>query len=258
MDPAHAALLAGAGFLAGVCNAVAGGGTLLTFPALLATGLPPVAANVTNTVAVWPGYLGGTAAFRERLRERRPLIARLLVTALLGGVVGTVLLLAAPAEVFDAVVPYLVLGATAIFGLQPMLTRRLNRRRSADTADGTGSEDRTVGAPLTAAMFLGGAYGAYFGGGLGFILLAVLMLGVSAELRFLNGVKALLSLGVNTVALLVFVVFGDVHWLSVAIIGPLCLLGGVVGGRLAQRLSATALRTVVVVFGLAVGVAMLR
>jgi uncharacterized membrane protein YfcA len=247
MTPHDVVLLAVAGFLAGVCNAVAGGGTLLTFPALMATGLPPVAANVTNTVAVWPGYLGGTSAFRDKLRGSRSFLTRLLVVALAGGTAGTILLLALPGKVFGTLAPYLVLGATAIFAVQPLLSRLLTRLTGGSAA----------GAPLLGGIFLAAVYGAYFGGGLGIILLAVLMLCVTAEAQYLNGVKALLSLAVNTVALLAFVVFGQVHWAAVLIVGPLCLIGGTVGGRLAKRLPPLALRVVVTVFGLVIGVHML-
>jgi uncharacterized membrane protein YfcA len=250
MDSLHVALLVGAGFVAGVCNAIAGGGSLLTFPALLATGLPPVTANVTNTVAVWPGYLGGTTAFRDRLRDRRGVVARLLIAGSLGGVVGSVLLLRLPASVFHLVVPYLVLGATALFAVQPLLTRLIAGWARAAERD-------VAGVPLLIGIFLAGLYGAYFTGGLGIILLVTLMLCVEAEIQYLSGVKSVLQLAVSTIALVGFALFGPVDWLAALVVAPACLVGGMAGGRISRRLHPVALRVVVTVFGLAIGVHML-
>jgi uncharacterized membrane protein YfcA len=240
-------VLLAAGFLAGAVNAVAGGGTLLTFPALLASGLPPVAANVTNTVAVWPGYLSGAATYRTELRRDRHRLVRLAVVAAVGAVGGTVALLTAPDAIFAALVPYLVLGATATLAVQPWLSARLAARR---TASATASR-RSVA--LLAATFAGAVYGAYFGGGLGIILLAVLAIGTGENLGRLNGLKTALSLLINTVALVGFALFGPVDWFAALLVAPASLAGGLVGGRLAQRLHPTVLRLAVVAFGTAVG-----
>ncbi|WP_158675729.1 sulfite exporter TauE/SafE family protein [Nocardia stercoris] len=245
MDPAHLLLLLVAGFGAGICNAIAGGGSLLSFPALLATGLPPVAATVTNAVSVWPGYLGGATALRKRLDDHRELVPRLVLTGALGAAVGVVVLLVAPPKVFAALVPYLILSATALFTAQPMLSRRL--------------AERTGDSPLLlfAGVFVGGAYGAYFNGGMGIVLLTALALGIDASITLLNGLKSLLTLTVSTTATVAVALFGPVHWLAVAVLAPACLLGGVAGAKLADRLRPKAFRTLVIVFGVGAGVAML-
>lgn len=273
MTPHDAVLLAGAGFLAGVCNAVAGGGSLITFPTLLATGLPPVTANVTNAVGVWPGYVGGVVAFRERLEGYGRTLLAPMIAALTGAVCGAVLLLVLPSSVFKAIVPYLILGATGIFAAQPLITRALNRLTASKpvavpvSAGGPADESavESAGEPVlerhfTAQLigiFLAGLYGAYFAGGLGIIILAVLMLTMTADILLLQGMKSVLQLGVSSVATLAFGVFGPVHWLSVLVLAPACLLGGNLGGRLSKMLKPTALRVVVTVFGVVIGVRML-
>ncbi|MEU4840728.1 sulfite exporter TauE/SafE family protein [Nocardia testacea] len=245
MDPVYAVLLLAAGFGAGVCNTIAGGGSLLSFPALVATGLPPVTATVTNAVAVWPGYLGGAAALRSRLTEHRSLLPRLIVVGTAGAVGGVVALLAAPPEVFTALVPYLVLAATALFAAQPLISRRLAEK---------GGDSRFT---LFAGVFLGGVYGAYFNGGMGIVLLTALALGIDASVNLLNGLKSVLTLTVSTTATVAVAVFGPVDWWSVAILAPACLLGGTVGAKIADRLRPGAFRAVVIVFGAGAGIAML-
>lgn len=240
-----ALLIAAAGFIAGAVNAVAGGGSLVSFPALVASGLHPLAANVTNTVAVWPGYLGSTYAYRSELAGQRVRLLRLAVTAMAGAVAGSVLLLVAPAEVFDAIVPALIVAGSLLLLAQPRVAEAVRRR--AATRDGD------IGtAPLHGALFVAGAYGAYFGGGLGVILLAVLGIFLTDHLQRVNALKTALSALINTVALVAFALFGPVHWASAAIVAPAALAGGYAGGRLARVLSPTALRITVVVFGFAV------
>ncbi|PWV81031.1 hypothetical protein DFR69_101367 [Nocardia neocaledoniensis] len=245
MDPVHMALLLAAGVGAGFCNAIAGGGSLLSFPALLAFGLSPVTATVTNAVAVWPGYLGGAAALRKRTEEYRELLPRLVVTGTAGALGGVLVLLAAPPAVFAALVPYLVLGATALFAAQPWLSRKLAVRQS---------DSRLM---LFAGLFLGGAYGAYFNGGMGIVLLTALALGLDASAQLLNGLKSVLTVAVSTTAMVAVALFGPVHWLAVAILAPACLAGGVLGARFADRLRPTVFRGVVIVFGAGAGTAML-
>ncbi|NKY58467.1 sulfite exporter TauE/SafE family protein [Nocardia flavorosea] len=245
MDPAYVVLLLVAGFGAGVCNAVAGGGSLLSFPALLAAGLPPVTATVTNAVAVWPGYLGGAAALRSRLTEHRSLLPRLIVTGIAGAVGGVIALLAAPPEVFAALVPYLVLAATALFAAQPVISRRLAEK---------GADSRFT---MLVGVFLGGVYGAYFNGGMGIVLLTALALGIDASVNMLNGLKSLLALIVSTTATVAVALFGPVEWWSVAVLAPACLAGGMLGAKIADRLRPGVFRAVVIVFGAGAGVAML-
>ena len=246
----HVVLLLVAGLAAGGVNAVAGGGTLLTFPALLAVGLSPVAANVTNTVAVWPGYLSSAVSYRGQWKDRRTL-TRLAVAAGLGGVAGTVILLTTPSSVFHALVPYLVFAATGLIAAQPAISRTMAARRTEPV------DPDHVSAMLPAAIFAGAVYGAYFGGGLGIVLLAVLALGIPIDLGRLNALKTYLSLLINTVALIGFALFGPVDWLAAVIVAPASFVGGIAGARVAQRLDPRVLRIAIVVFGLGVGVRLL-
>lgn len=246
MTVADAVLIAVAGFLAGGVNAVAGGGSLISFPALVAAGLPTLAANVTNTTAVWPGYLGSAAAYRSELRGQGERLRALAITSVLGAGVGAAILLVAPDAVFDAVVPFLVLAGSVLLALQPRIAEAVLARTE---AGGRGQR-----AQLHAAIFVAAVYGAYFGGGLGVILLAVLGIYLADHLQRLNGLKAAISLLINTIALAAFAVFGPVDWTAVAIVAPASLIGGYVGGRLARRLSPDVLRTTIVVFGVVVAV----
>jgi uncharacterized membrane protein YfcA len=252
VTPLEGALLALAGLAAGIANAVAGGGSLLSFPALLAAGYPAVDANVTNTVSLWPGYLSGGHAYRDDLRAQRDRVVALAVTGALGGVAGTVLLLVAPPDVFDAIVPYLVLVAVGLLAAQPRIAARVRRQRDRPT-----TRPDHQGLPLHVSIFAAATYGGYFGGGLGVILLAVLGILLPDDLARLNGLKNALSLVINTVALVGFSVFGPVAWAAVAVMGPASLAGGVVGSRVARRVSATVLRRVVVVWGTAVAIRLL-
>lgn len=246
----HLVLVLVAGLAAGTVNAVAGGGTLLTYPALLAAGLSPVAANVTNTVAVWPGYVSSAVGLREDSLSVR-LRFRLAVAAVVGAILGTVVLLTTPAGVFRAVVPYLVLAATALLAVQPRISRFLAGRRTEMRSEAQDSRW------LPAGMFVVAVYGAYFGGGLGIVLLAVLALGVPIELGRLSAAKAWLQLVVNSVALIGFAVFGPVHWWAALAVAPASFLGGLLGARIVRRLDARTLRTAVVVFGVGAGIALL-
>ena len=243
MSMADAVLIAVAGFLAGGVNAVAGGGSLISFPALVASGLSPLAANVTNTTAVWPGYLGGTLAYRAELGDQQDRLRRLGITAATGAVAGSALLLVAPDAVFDAVVPFLVLVGSLLLLVQPRIAEHVRTR---------GGTARRDAVQLHAGLFAAAVYGAYFGGGLGVILLAVFGIFLADHLQRLNALKSAMSLLINTVALVAFALFGPVHWLSVAIVAPASLAGGFAGGHAARRLSADALRIVVVVFGVVV------
>lgn len=249
MEAGSLLLLALAGLVAGVLNAVAGGGSLVTFPALVLVGLPPLAANVTNSVAVWPGYIGTMLGYRAELAGQRGRVLGLAVTALLGGGTGAALLLTTPASVFEAVVPVLVIGASVLLAVQTVVTRWVQGL--------PGSAGGHRSPLLHVALFLAAVYGGYFGGALGVILLAVLAVFLADPLQRLNALKSVMSFLVSTVALVAFALFGPVDWLSVAVIAPASLLGGYFGARVARRLNATVLRAVVVVFGLGVGVALI-
>ena len=238
-----------AGLAAGGVNAVAGGGSLVSFPALLALGLPPLAANVTNSVAVWPGYVGTCWGYRDELRTQQRRLLALVPVAVVGAVIGCLLLLLTDDEVFARVVPYLVIVGSLLLAVQGRVTERVRRWPGAGA--GTRSPLLHVG------LLLAATYGAYFGGGLGVVLLACLGLFVQDGLQRLNALKSALSLVINAVALVAFSLFGPVDWLSVAVLAPAALAGGYLGARVAQRLSPTVLRGAVVVFGVGVGIALL-
>lgn len=241
--------VAGVAVVAGGLNAVAGGGSLVLFPSLLAVGLPPLAANVTTTVSIWPGYVGTALGYRAELCGQLRRVLVLALPALLGGATGAVLLLTTPETVFEAVVPVLVVLASLLLGLQTPVTRWVQ---------GVPGAAGGLGSPLLhGALFLAAVYGGYFGGALGVVLLAVLAVLLAGDLQRLNALRAVLSLLVNTVALVAFALFGPVDPLVVAVAAPASLLGGYVGARLARRLPVHLLRGVVVVFGVAVGVALL-
>ncbi|MGY1695511.1 sulfite exporter TauE/SafE family protein [Geodermatophilus sp. SYSU D00814] len=243
MSVADLLVVAVVALLAGGVNSVAGGGSLILFPTLVGLGLDPVAANVTNSVAQWPGYLGGVAGFRREYTGQRDRLVRLGVVALLGGTTGSVLLLTTPSEAFDVVVPVLVLLASLLVGCQPLLNRRL--RRTEDQAP------RRDPAWLYVLLFLATVYGGYFGGALGVILVGVLGLALH-RLRLANALKSALSAVTATVSLLVFAVFGDVHWGVVAVAAPASLAGGFLGAHVAGRIPTTPLRVFIVCFGVAV------
>ncbi|WBB79835.1 sulfite exporter TauE/SafE family protein [Micromonospora sp. WMMD882] len=244
MDVSAVLLLLAAGLAAGMVNAAAGGGSLITFPALLAAGLPPVPANVSNSVAVAPGYLASVAGSWRDLPPRRTVVA-LVPTAALGTVGGTLLLLNTPARAFELVVPFLVLGATAVLAFQGPLRRLVGHPRD------VGLRRRVV--TLQAMVLVGSVYGGYFGAALGVMLVAGLALVRDDPLVRVTALKNLLSAVVGVTTLVVFAVFGPVDWVAVAVVAPATLVGGYAGARLVRRLPAVALRTLIVVFGTVIG-----
>lgn len=254
MDIEVAALIVLAGFLAGAINAAAGGGTLVTFPVLIWVGVPPITANISSSVGLLSGYLGGSLAYRKELQLQKDRVIRFSAVSIAGGVLGALLLLWTSARVFDALVPFLVLGSAILLALQPTLSKFFAARKANDVAGDTGQ-----GAALAAqvGVFIAAIYGSYFGAGLGVLLLAVLALTLNDNLQKLNGLKSLLSLFVNFIGVLVFVSSAQVDWLIVALLAPAALVGGTVGGGLARKLPPTLLRGLVVVFALVSGVSLL-
>jgi uncharacterized membrane protein YfcA len=244
MSPGALGFLLVAGLLAGVVNAVAGGGSLLVFPALLAVGLPPLNANVTNSVAQWPGYLGLVLGQRRDLAGQRHRAVLTTSVAVLGSAVGCTLLLVLPGAVFDAVVPALVIAASLTLAAQPGIRRRIGTPEP-------GAPDRS--AVLLPAVFVAAVYGGYFGGALGVILIATLALCANDGLIRLNALKGLLSLVIATVTVVVFAVAAPVDGLAVAVLAPTTLAGGLLGAKLARRLPETTLRWCVVALGIGVG-----
>lgn len=245
MPSTHLALLAAVGIVSGVVNALAGGGSLLLFPALLAAGFPPLAANVTNSVAQCPGYVGFALGSRRELSGQLGRILSTTSVAIVGAFAGSLLLLVLPAQVFDAVVPALVALASLLLGVQPWLARWIGDPASCVP------DRRSI---LLPAVFIAAVYGGYFGGALGVLLISVLALAAHDDLRRLNAVKGILSMIIGMVTVVVFALAAPVDWLAVALLAPTTLVGGYLGAKLAGRLSAGTLRTAVVVVGLAVSI----
>ncbi len=240
-------LLVVLGLVAGAVNAVAGGGSLIVFPVLLATGLPPLPANVTNSVAQWPGYAGSTLNARKDLLGQRRRIALTTIPAVVGSAVGCGLLLVLPQSVFDAIVPVLVLLASLTLGAQPWIKRWTSR-------DGESEAGRERPVALSVVTFVAAVYGGYFGGALGVVLIAVLSLLCADSMRRLNAVKVLLSLAVATVTVVIFGIFAPVDWFAVLLLAPSTLIGGYLGMAVAQKLPDDVLRWCVVVLGVAVAI----
>ncbi|WP_418063048.1 sulfite exporter TauE/SafE family protein [Pimelobacter simplex] len=242
----------GAGFGAGVLSSTVGVASLLSFPVLVALGLPPVVANASNTVGLIPAGLSGSFGYRAELREH-PRVTRVVLTCCaLGAVVGAVLLLALPAAAFEAAVPWLILLACALVGAQPWLARRLARYRDAEAGP------RHHLSPLT-TFFAGltGIYGGYFGAGAGVMMVAVLGLGTDVELRVVNALKTLSLLAGNVVAGLIFVVVADLDWAVVGLLAAGSVGGGYLGARIGRRLPAGVFRGAVVLAGVVVAFVML-
>lgn len=238
--------LAAVSMVAGALNAAAGGGSLLTFPTLLAVGVPPVGANVTNTVALVPGYLGGIAGYRRELDGQRANVRRLLPAAVLGAVLGATILLTTSTRVFRVLVPVLVGLAAVLLLCQPILQRRLSTLHPETGAPMVHDHHRLT----IPAVFAAAVYGGYFGGVLGVILLAVLGLTMTDHLQRLNGLKSVLQFAINLIAVVVFAIFGPVRWWLVLVMAPASLLGGWLGAHGARRLPPRVLRTTVGVYGL--------
>ncbi|MCU1361425.1 MAG: putative rane protein [Ilumatobacteraceae bacterium] len=238
-------VLAGVGAVAaGTVNAVAGGGTLITFPLLTAIGVPAVRANATNTISLCPGYVAGTYAQRADLEGLRASVRTQAFTAAVGGLSGSVLLVLSSESAFKVLVPFLVLLATVLLAMQDRMRRWVAAR---------GSHESHATVALV-AIFLASVYGGYFGAGLGIMLVAVL--GVFSDLPFtrLNAVKQLLSFLVNVSAAVFLSFSGKAEWSLVAVMAPAAIMGGTMGGRLARVLPAQKLRSGVIVLGLVVSV----
>ncbi len=252
MTVEHALLVAAAGFLAGAVNALAGGGTLLTFPALLAVGQSALVANITSSVGLITGYAGGSMAYRRELAGQGRRIWLLAGVSLAGGAAGATVLLVTPADSFRAVVPYLILLACALLAVQPRLARWVAAGREASAG-----QHHQIGPAVQAGVAVGAVYGSYFGAGLGVLLLAVLGVLLDDDLQRLNALKGLLSLLINVVGVVIFLASGRVAWGYAAILAVTAYTGGTVGVALARRLPAQALRAGVVVIGAAVACALI-
>lgn len=235
-----------AALAAGLVNALAGGGTLITFPVLVALGIPPVAANVTNTIALCPGYFGGTYAQRKDFIPQKHLLWQILPVAVAGGITGGVLLLFTPEDSFRILIPYLILAATVILALQGPLKKWLSKRNN-PSAPG-----KTNHIPMFLMVFIAAVYGGYFGAGLGVILMAVFGLVINDTLTRLNALKQATSLCINLTAAAYFCFSGIVEWPVVAVMIVGALGGGMLGGKLAGKINPEILRWIIVVIGLGI------
>jgi len=248
----HAAVIFVAGFVAGVINSVAGGGTLVSFPTLVWIGRDPIVANVTNTVALWPGSLSAMVGFRRELRGSRLWMWLLAVPSLLGGLVGAMLLLRTPSRMFAAIVPFLVLFATIVFALQTPLSRWLQNETHA-------SHQQAPAWWMGAALFqLGVAtYGGYFGAGMGILMLAALALLGLTDIHQMNGLKNFFAVCINLVAAAYFMLWGPVRWVDAIVMALGSVSGGLGGAGLARRLGREFVRRAVILIGLGMTVSLL-
>lgn len=234
-------LLIGAALGAGLMNSVAGGGSFLTFPALVFTGVPSIVANATSTVALFPGALASAWAYRRDFagQERIPLKPA-FVTSIAGGIVGALLLLNTSQKTFDVIIPWLLLGATTVFALGPRVMKELKRQ------DWMGSKT------LIVLQFFIGIYGGYFGGAVGIIMLAVWSLAGLRNINAMNGGRTLLGGVMNAAAVVCFTIAGKVWWLQTAMMLVAAVIGGYVGARFARKVKPAWVRGMIIVISFAV------
>ncbi|MFE3928272.1 putative membrane protein YfcA [Streptomyces albogriseolus] len=244
MTPLEMLGVFGAGVGAGALNAVVGSGTLVTFPVLLAAGLSPLTATVSNALGLVPGAVSGAVGYRRELAGQGRRVRKLAVGSALGGITGAVLLLALPAEAFETIVPCLVGLALVLVALQPLISRTVRERRSADRPvrqDG--------GRPLFAGLTLASVYGGYFAAAQGIIYISLMGLLLDEPLQRLNAVKNVLVAVVNTVAAVFFLFVADFDWTAVALIAAGSTLGGQLGAATGRRFRPAVLRALVVAVG---------
>jgi uncharacterized membrane protein YfcA len=237
-----------AGVAAGGINAVVGSGTLITFPTLLAFGVPPVTANVSNNIGLAPGSVSGAIGYRRELVGQRARVLRLVSASFVGGLSGAVLLLVLPEGAFETVVPVLIGLGLVLVVVQPRLSRRVAARREAAGETAGSRPDPWWVWPAT---LLAGVYGGYFGAAQGVILMGILGIGIEESLQRLNAVKNVLAAVVNGIAGVLFVVVADVDWWIVLLIAVGSVVGAQLGATVGRRLPPTVLRGVIVVVGLA-------
>ncbi|MEV7420691.1 sulfite exporter TauE/SafE family protein [Streptomyces sp. NPDC089919] len=237
-----------AGIAAGTINTIVGSGTLITFPVLLATGLPPVTANVSNTLGLVPGSISGAIGYRKELVGQRARILRLGGVSLVGGLAGASALLLLPSDSFDTIVPVLIGLALVLVVVQPKLARTLRARQE---AAGTDPGHPDGGPALLAGMTLASAYGGYFGAAQGVLYLGLMGTLLHDDLQRVNAVKNVIAALVNGIAAVFFLFVADFDWTAVLLIALGSTLGGQIGAKVGRRLPPAALRAVIVTVGLA-------
>lgn len=248
-DAWHLIVAVLAGLAGGAMNALAGGGTNLTFPALIWLGLPPIHANATSAVALWPGSVGGAWGFRREVEQARRWWLWLLVPSVIGGGLGAWLLIHTPPSFFRSLAPWLVLGSTVLIAVEPAITKRLGLGETRERSRGW--QALALGVQLVMSV-----YGGYFGAGLGILVLTALgFLGVG-DIRRANGLKNLFSLAIKGVAVLYFIITREVVWLPAVLVGLGAISGGYGAARFGRRLSQTAMRWTVTAIGGAIAILM--
>lgn len=246
MSPWEIAAILAAGSGAGLINAVVGSGTLITFPTLVALGVPPVVANVSNNVGLVPGSISAAVGYRRELTGQRARILRFASASLLGGLLGAALLLALPEKAFATIVPVLIgLGILLVIFQRPIGARIAARH------DATGGLPQLGAWWVWPLVFLTGIYGGYFGAAQGILLMAVMGIGVPDTMQRLNGIKNVLAAVVNAVAGIFFVIVAEVDWSIVAIIAVSSVIGAQIGAKYGRLLPDLALRAVIVIVGVA-------
>ena len=239
-------IISSAAFLAGIINAIAGGGTLLTFPALVWIGRNPIIANATNTVAIWPAGVSGALGFRKDVASLQRWLWLLTIPSLLGGAAGAVLLLHTPEKVFARIVPILIGGATVLLAAQEAITRHLPHHKATPA---------WLVFAFTFQLAVG-IYGGYFGAGMGILMLAALGLIGLTDLHQMNGLKNVLGLCINGIAAIYFIARGAVVWSDVLIMAVFSIAGGFTGAKLAHKLGRGFVRAAVVVIGVVMTIAL--
>lgn len=239
-----------AGLAAGMINVLVGSGTLVTFPALVALGIPPVAANATSTVGLVSGSISGSFGYRAELSTRWGVVTRLVPVVCVGAGVGSLLVLAAPPGIFEAIVPFLILAATGLLVVQPFVARRVKARLADQAAASDDNGATQADGRLLAAVGGAGVYGGYFGAGLGIVLLAVLGSMHPDDLQGTNAVKNALSAAANLLAAIIFAFSGQVVWKLAAAVALGALVGGQLGAQLGRRIPDRLLRAMMVIVGL--------
>ncbi len=252
MTATHASVAFASAFLAGAINSVAGGGTLVTFPALVWLGLPPVIANATNTVAIWPGSLGGMWGFRQYLKHTPSRMWILTVPSLAGGILGALLLRFTPPNVFERLVPFLILFATLLFMGQDPVQRALKRYGG---EDGHTTANWLAGAIVF--QFLVALYGGYFGAGIGILMLAALSIMGLTDIHRMNGLKNFFALCINGVAAAYFISARMVSWPDALLMAVGAIAGGYGSAGIAQKIGRQAVRRIVILIGFGMGVSLL-
>lgn len=243
MAPEKIVLLVGSSVAAGVINAVAGGGSFFTFPALIFAGLPSIEANATSTMALWPGTMASVAAYRDDIRQERRLLPRLMAMSAIGGLIGAVILVVTPERTFDRLLPWLLLFATASFTFGRQLTDWLRRREA-------GAEvPPRIGAASCAIQLVIAVYAGYFGGGASMLMLAMLSLAGMKEIHPMNGIKTLLSATQNLIALGIFIRRGLIFWPEALMMMVGAVAGGYGGAWWARRANPKAVRAIVIAVG---------